>query len=106
MRPNEQLGAGSEARGSFAPTVKMPGGEVVSPEGWMWVLGFALGGCQWAIDEAERMGLQQKAADYRRRQSLYWAELEVAALEARLTEQRALVAQLQAPNAELTGAPR
>jgi hypothetical protein len=35
----------------FAPTVVMDG-RTVTPEGWMWVLGFALGGCEWAIKEA------------------------------------------------------
>ena len=24
---------------------------VVEPPGWAWILGFALGGCQWAIDD-------------------------------------------------------
>lgn len=39
---------------TFAPSVQMPGGGVVTPPGWMWVLGFALGGCQWAIEEADK----------------------------------------------------
>jgi len=45
---------GLDARSSFAPTVVMPGGRTVTPEGWMWVLGFAMAGCKWAIEAAGR----------------------------------------------------
>lgn len=34
----------------FAPTVKMPGGGIVTPPGWVWVLAFALAGQEWAIE--------------------------------------------------------
>jgi hypothetical protein len=50
----------------------------------MWVLGFAMAGCEWAIEAAERDGLQQKAMDYRRRQRIYWQERDVAEAEERL----------------------
>lgn len=39
----------------FAPTVMVPtpsGPRAYAPEGWMWVLAFALRGCEWAVEEA------------------------------------------------------
>lgn len=33
---------------SFAPGVTLPDGRVVYPTGQQWLLGFALGGCEWA----------------------------------------------------------
>lgn len=92
---------GLGARTSFAPTVVMPGGGTVTPEGWMWVLGFAMAGCEWAIEAAERDGLQQKAMDYQRRQRIYWQEGEIRELEARLAQARKQLAYLQAPNRQL-----
>ena len=80
---------------SFAPTVTMPGGGTVAPEGWMWVLGFALAGCEWAIEAAERDGLHQKAMDYRRRQRIYWQEQKVAEAEARLDRELKKLADLK-----------
>lgn len=91
---NAELGAGR-----FAPTVVMPGGETVTPEGWMWVLGFALAGCEWAIEAAERDGVQQRAMDYERRRRIYWQEREIAALETRLADEKAKLTAMQAPNA-------
>lgn len=32
------------------PSVIMPDGSVVYPSGIDWLMGFALAGCQWAID--------------------------------------------------------
>lgn len=37
---------------TFAPCV-MVDGRTFEPPGWMWVLGFALSGREWAIREAE-----------------------------------------------------
>lgn len=91
------LSAGLGA-GRFAPTVVMPGGGTVTPEGWMWVLGFALAGCEWAIEAAERDGLQQRAMDYERRRRIYWQEREIAALETRLADEKAKLTAMQAPN--------
>ena len=44
---------------TFAPTVKMQDGQTVTPRGWMWVLGFALAGCDWAIKEADTEEFRQ-----------------------------------------------
>ena len=37
---------------SFSPGV-MIDGKRYTPPGWMWVLSFALSGCEWAIKEAD-----------------------------------------------------
>lgn len=48
---------------TFAPTVKMQDGQTVTPRGWMWVLGFALAGCDWAIKEADTEEFKQLIRD-------------------------------------------
>lgn len=35
----------------ITPTIVLDG-KTYTPKGYEWVLGFALGGCQWAIEEA------------------------------------------------------
>jgi hypothetical protein len=72
---------------TFAPTV-IVNGATVKPEGWMWILGFALGHCDWAIElcSSPEFDLRGKIADYNRRRSLYFTELEIAALELKLLE--------------------
>jgi hypothetical protein len=73
----------------FAPTV-MVDGERVTPEGWMWILGFALGGVQWALDECEKpeFDLRGKIRDYYRRKQVYEINTEIERLEKRLKKLR------------------
>jgi len=47
---------------SFSPSLLIDG-ETVTPRGWMWVLGFALGGCGWAIKEASTPEFLQAVKD-------------------------------------------
>jgi len=56
---------------SFAPSVVVDG-ITVQPEGWMWILGFALGGCEWAIQLADspEFDLRGKINDYDRRKRI------------------------------------
>ena len=44
---------------SFAPTV-MVDGRTITPPGWMWVMGLALGGVEWAIHECDTEGFKTK----------------------------------------------
>lgn len=44
---------------TFAPTIKLSDGQTYQPEGWMWILSFALAGCEWAIKEVESSGFQE-----------------------------------------------
>jgi hypothetical protein len=80
---------------SFAPTVIVDG-ETVTPEGWMWVLGFAMGGVQWAIDECEKpeFDLRGKMRDYHRRKQVYKITSEIEMLEKRLEKLRLELADL------------
>jgi hypothetical protein len=48
---------------SFAPTIIMDG-KGYQPKGHEWILGFALGGCQWAIDIAETQEFKDKVIAY------------------------------------------
>lgn len=36
---------------TLTPSI-MIDGQSVAPKGWIWILGFALGGCEWAIKQA------------------------------------------------------
>lgn len=47
----------------FAPTVQIDG-KTYTPDGWMWIMGFAIGGCEWAIRETEKPEFQQAVRDY------------------------------------------
>jgi len=38
---------------NFAPTINLDG-RTIKPKGYEWILGFALGGCDWAIKEASK----------------------------------------------------
>ncbi len=73
---------------SFAPGVMIHGTRV-TPPGWVWVLGFALGGCEWAIREADTKEFKEIIRTYYGDQSRREAEAEVARLEQRLRELRA-----------------
>lgn len=75
---------------TFSPTV-MVDGFVVKPEGWMWVLAFALGGCGWALDLVcdPSWDLAGKIADFRRRKCAHDVEVEIESIERRLEVLRA-----------------
>ena len=54
---------------TFAPTVLIPErrtpygtipAEEVTPEGWMWILAFAIRGCPWAVEEASKPGFRER----------------------------------------------
>ena len=66
---------------TFAPQVVV-NGVTVTPEGWMWTLGFAMGGCQWAIDIVEdpAYDLRGKMIDYNKRRDIYFTEQRIARL--------------------------
>lgn len=72
----------------FAPTV-MVDGRAVTPAGWMWVLGFALAGCEWAVVEADKPEFRELMACWIQGQKRAEALQEIAALEARLANLKA-----------------
>ena len=72
----------------FAPSVVMPGGRVVQPEGWMWILGYALAGCQWTLDKADTAEFKAQVLEGRKAMRDRELESEIAHLECRLAELR------------------
>lgn len=86
------VGLGGER---FAPRV-MLNGRAVTPTGWMWVVGFALAGCEWAIEEASKPEFRECMADWMRERKRAEAEAEIGALEKRIAEIRA---RITTPNA-------
>lgn len=76
--------------GSFAPSLIVDGRKV-TPAGWMWILGFALGGCEWAVIEASKPEFRALVADWLRERKRAEAEMEIEALEQRIANIRASI---------------
>jgi len=68
---------------NFAPTV-MVDGRVVTPQGWMWVVGLALAGCEWAVVEASKPDFREQVASWLLTEQRAKALQEIAALEQRI----------------------
>lgn len=85
--------------GNFAPGVMLDGRRV-TPTGWMWVLGFALAGCEWAVIAANKPEFRETVANWMRDRKRAEAEQEIAALEQRISSIRASMT----PNADVSGA--
>ena len=71
----------------FAPTINL-NGRTVTPGGWHWILGFALGGCKWAIKIASteefRKQIRDDLEETRKRdihQMIEYYESEIARLK-------------------------
>ena len=74
----------------FSPTVLVDG-YTVTPEGWMYVLAFALRGVPWAVKVATdpQFDLRGKIDDYNRREKKHYLELDLAHYDKRLAEVKA-----------------
>jgi len=83
MRHNVKLGGER-----FAPSVMLYG-RPVTPAGWMWVVGFAMAGFEWAIQEASKPEFREEISDWVRERKRIEAEEEIAALERRIADIRA-----------------
>ena len=73
----------------FAPTVTMPDGRIVTPEGWIWVLGFALAGVPWAVEAASTLEFRERCRAGLKAMRDHEAESEIAHLERRIEVLRA-----------------
>jgi len=80
---------------SFAPSVNVPGVGTVTPPGWMWVLGFAIGGCEWAIKEAGTEEFREIAREWYRQQDIIYQKRHVDRLEQQLERARAELEELE-----------
>ncbi len=72
---------------SFSPTVKVDG-RTVTPFGWMWVLGFALGGCEWAIREADTEEFRARVLKSLKDEKMQHMEEEIKICERRIAKLR------------------
>ena len=78
---------------SFAPQVIIDG-KTVTPEGWMWVFGFALAGVPWAIETALSPIMDTKVRRYELRRRLYFRQEHLEALEVRVKKTRNEIEQI------------
>jgi hypothetical protein len=85
----------------FAPSVVVDG-RTVQPEGWMWVLGFALAGVPWAVETASTDEFRERCRAGMKAMRDREAESEIAHLELRIAVLKAGLT----PNARLTGPKR
>ena len=84
----------------FAPSILVDG-QTVTPDGWMWVVGFALAGCGWAIKEANDPEFRKRIAGYMLERNRIEGEQEIFELEQRIDRIRNTLVH----NAVLTGGP-
>ena len=73
---------------TFHPAVIIDG-QTVHPEGWMYILAFAIAGIPWAIEEASKPEFLETCKDYERRKAEYWCEKGIEAAEKRIAELKA-----------------
>ncbi len=76
----------------FAPTIVVDG-ETVTPEPWMWILGYALAGVDWAVKEVRspKYNLRSKIDDYNKRKQTHFAKIEIEYLECELAKYKAML---------------
>lgn len=67
----------------FAPSVVVDG-RTVQPEGWMWVLSFALAGVPWAVETASTPEFSERCRTGLKAMRDREAESEIAHLERRI----------------------
>ncbi len=67
----------------FAPSVVIDG-RTVQPEGWMWVLSFALAGVPWAVETASTDEFRDRCRAGLKAMRDREAESEIARLERRI----------------------
>jgi hypothetical protein len=73
---------------SFSPAVKI-GPATVTPPGWMWLLGFAMGGCDWAIQQASTPEFKAQVRAHLEAQKQLQVDEQMVDLDKRLTELKA-----------------
>lgn len=67
----------------FAPSVVVDG-RTVQPEGWVWVLGFALAGVPWAVETASTNEFRERCRAGLKAMRDREAESEITHLERRI----------------------
>lgn len=73
---------------TFAPSIVVDG-RTVQPEGWMWVLGFALAGVPWAVEAAESPGFKERCREGLKKMRDREVDSEIEHLERRIAALKA-----------------
>lgn len=68
----------------MALSMLLPDGRTVKPPGWVWVLGMALAGVPWAIQEVEEPDFKARVKEWMREQHRLRAEQAIVELEERI----------------------
>ena len=55
----------------FKPSIMLDG-IAVHPPGWMYVAGFALGGCEWALKEVATPEFKELVIKYKQQEDAEW----------------------------------
>lgn len=70
----------------IAPSILLANGETYVPEGWMWVLAFALKGVPWALEEADKPEFRAHIRTYMIKQQVTEIDSAIKELEQQLDE--------------------
>lgn len=83
-------------QGNFAPSV-MIDGVSYEPEGWMWILAFAMRGIPWAVEMAmsPEFDMDGKVRDYQQRRRRYFNEREAGRVEQQIEDLKRRLADLK-----------
>lgn len=73
---------------SFAPTIRLADGSTVAPPGWMWVVAFALGDCEWAIRKADTEEFKATVRQWMKDRDCHRLRRQIEEGEHRLAELR------------------
>lgn len=78
----------------FSPSVNVDG-QTYTPPGWLWVLAFAVGGCEWAIAETETPEFKAQMRKWQDTRRAIDVDNEIAVMEKRLEQLHRERAQLK-----------
>ena len=74
----------------FSPSIVIDG-KVIHPPGWVYVLAYAVAGCEWAIKEVETPEFKAIVKQYRDERHNNEVLAEIDALEKRLAKLKASI---------------
>ncbi len=75
---------------SFSPKIIVDG-KLYAPNGFEWVLGFALAGCDWAIKKADTPEFRQRLREHLEQENKDKVERQIADYEQKITDLRHLI---------------
>lgn len=72
---------------SFAPTIHV-NDETVTPKGYVWILGFSLAGCDWALEKANKPEFREMVKADLKKEKVIELEKAIERYESRINEIR------------------